>query len=90
MTALTALAATIITPAAAEQRQTRLVGTHLHTSYSLDAYLLGNKSAIDTAYRFAKGLPVVHPDTAGGCALTGLRLSGGDGSCGVFEHFRRD
>lgn len=36
--------------------------THLHTSYSLDAYLLGNRSADpDTAYRFAKGLPVVHP-----------------------------
>jgi hypothetical protein len=36
--------------------------THLHTSYSLDAYLLGNRTADpDTAYRFAKGLPVVHP-----------------------------
>ncbi len=36
--------------------------THLHTSYSLDAYLLGNRSADpDTAYRFAKGLPVIHP-----------------------------
>ena len=36
--------------------------THLHTSYSLDAYMLGNRTADpDTAYRFAKGLPVVHP-----------------------------
>ena len=36
--------------------------THLHTSYSPDAYLQGNRSADpDTAYRFAKGLPVVHP-----------------------------
>ncbi len=36
--------------------------THLHTSYSIDAYMTGNKTATaDTAYRFAKGLPVVHP-----------------------------
>jgi len=36
--------------------------THLHTSYSPDAYLMGNRSADpDTAYRYAKGLPVVHP-----------------------------
>ncbi len=36
--------------------------THLHTSYSFDAYTLGNASADpDTAYRFAKGLPVIHP-----------------------------
>ena len=36
--------------------------THLHTSYSPDAYLMGNRSAgPDTAYRYAKGIPVVHP-----------------------------
>ena len=36
--------------------------THLHTSYSPDAYLMGNRSAgPDTAYRYAKGFPVVHP-----------------------------
>jgi len=36
--------------------------THLHTSYSFDAFLMGNQSADpDTAYRYAKGLPVVHP-----------------------------
>ncbi len=36
--------------------------THLHTSYSPDAYLLQNRSADpDTAYRYAKGQPVVHP-----------------------------
>jgi hypothetical protein len=36
--------------------------THLHTSYSPDAYLMGNRSADpDTAYRYAKGQPVVHP-----------------------------
>ena len=38
--------------------------THLHTSYSADAYFLQNRSAgPDTAYRWAKGLPVVHPST---------------------------
>jgi hypothetical protein len=36
--------------------------THLHTSYSFDAFLFMNRSADpDTAYRYAKGLPVVHP-----------------------------
>lgn len=36
--------------------------THLHTNLSPDAYLLGNRSASpDTAYRYAKGYPVVHP-----------------------------
>lgn len=38
--------------------------THLHTNYSADAYFLGNKTADpDTSYRFAKGLPVIHPST---------------------------
>jgi hypothetical protein len=38
--------------------------THVHTSHSAYAYLLGNRSADpDTAYRWAKGLPVVHPHT---------------------------
>ncbi len=36
--------------------------THLHTSYSPDAYFLENRSADPhTAYNFAKGLPIVHP-----------------------------
>ena len=36
--------------------------THLHTSYSPDAYLMQNRSADPaTAYRFAKGYPVIHP-----------------------------
>ncbi len=36
--------------------------THLHTSYSPDAYLMQNRSADpDTAYRYARGLPVIHP-----------------------------
>ena len=36
--------------------------THLHTSYSFDAFLNQNQSADpDTAYRWAKGQPVIHP-----------------------------
>ena len=36
--------------------------THLHTSYLPDAFLMGNQSADpDTAYHYAKGLPVIHP-----------------------------
>ena len=36
--------------------------THLHTSYSFDAYLNKNHTADpDTAYRWAKGTPVIHP-----------------------------
>ncbi|MGB5702527.1 MAG: DUF3604 domain-containing protein [Polyangiales bacterium] len=36
--------------------------THLHTSYSPDAFFFGNETADpDTAYRYAKGIPVIHP-----------------------------
>jgi hypothetical protein len=36
--------------------------THLHSSYSVDAYMAGNRSADpDVSYRYAKGEPVVHP-----------------------------
>jgi Protein of unknown function (DUF3604) len=36
--------------------------THLHTSYSVDAYSGGNTLIDpDAAYRYAKGLPVLHP-----------------------------
>ncbi len=36
--------------------------THVHTYYSPDSYLNGNAGP-DTAYRFARGLPVIHPST---------------------------
>ena len=38
--------------------------THNHTSNSFDVFLFGTTSATpDTAYRFAKGLPVINPTT---------------------------
>ena len=46
----------------AERTQVFWGDTHLHTSYSPDAFFFGNTTADpDTAYRYAKGLPVVHP-----------------------------
>ncbi len=52
------------TPVASQDEPTQLFwgDTHLHTSYSFDAFMNGNKSADpDTAYRWAKGQPVIHP-----------------------------
>ncbi|MEQ8486794.1 MAG: DUF3604 domain-containing protein [Pseudomonadales bacterium] len=50
-------------PAAGESERRLLWGdTHLHTSYSFDAFLNGNMSIDpDGAYRFARGVPVIHP-----------------------------
>ncbi len=46
----------------AEPTQVFWGDTHLHTSYSPDAFFFGNDTADpDTAYRYAKGYPVVHP-----------------------------
>ncbi|MEQ1931409.1 MAG: DUF3604 domain-containing protein [Parvularculaceae bacterium] len=63
-TALLAAALAIGSFAASAQTPDKLLwgDTHLHTNLSVDAYLLGNRSAdADTAYRFAKGEPVIHP-----------------------------
>jgi hypothetical protein len=38
--------------------------THVHTSNSVDAFMSGTANAdIDTAYRYARGLPVINPRT---------------------------
>jgi hypothetical protein len=60
--ALTFAALGLVASASAQQTQLLWGDTHLHTSFSPDAYIFGNRSANpDDAYRFAKGLPMVHP-----------------------------
>ena len=61
--AIAALASVFAVMTASAQETNLYWGdTHLHTSYSPDAYLMRNRSADpDTAYRYAKGYPVVHP-----------------------------
>lgn len=64
--------------------------THLHTAYSPDAFLSGNFSAEpDTAYRFAQGLPVIHPSTRTrvqiGTPLDFLVIADHAESMGVFK-----
>ena len=49
-------------PVTGQERNVYWGDTHLHTSYSFDAYRFGNVTVDpETAYRFAKGLPVVDP-----------------------------
>jgi hypothetical protein len=53
---------TLCAPAAAQEMQLLWGDTHLHTSWSVDAFSMGNQLADpDTAYRYAKGEPVLHP-----------------------------
>ncbi|MDZ7782823.1 MAG: DUF3604 domain-containing protein [Halioglobus sp.] len=48
--------------AAAAERQLLWGDTHVHTTFSSDAYVTQNLSAgPDTAFRYARGLPVIHP-----------------------------
>jgi hypothetical protein len=56
------LLATMLAASPAGARELLFGDTHLHTSNSFDAYLNQNNSAdAETAYNYAKGLPVIHP-----------------------------
>ncbi len=60
-TILLALAA-VSAGASAAERELLWGDTHLHTSYSSDAYTNNNLTGDpDTAYRYARGMPVIHP-----------------------------
>ena len=62
--ALTAIIGGLVFSTAAVSEEKRLLwgDTHLHSSYSPDAFMAGNRDADpDVAYRFAMGLPVIHP-----------------------------
>ena len=58
------LCAASLSAAAAGPPQLYWGDTHLHTSYSVDAYATGNYvTDPDTAFRYARGLPILHPVT---------------------------
>jgi hypothetical protein len=56
--------ATLASVAAAADTHLYWGDTHLHTSYSIDAYATGNYlTDPDVAFRYARGLPILHPVT---------------------------
>ena len=58
-----ALACAALSGAAQAQTQLLWGDLHLHTNLSTDAYATGNKWVTpDMAYRFARGIPIHHPD----------------------------
>ena len=62
MVSLAALAAG--SPSLAQETILLWGDTHVHTSYSVDAWSYGNFTVdADAAYRYAKGQPVLHPTT---------------------------
>ncbi len=48
-------------PAPNAERNAYFGDLHVHTGYSFDAYVFGNTSTPDDAYRYARGEPLDHP-----------------------------
>jgi hypothetical protein len=64
--ALAGALVTLAVPASSQTRNVYFGDTHLHTSWSADAYMGGNTTGDpDFAYRYALGVPVVHPGYGG-------------------------
>jgi hypothetical protein len=60
--AITLALALFVLHSQASERQLLWGDTHLHTMYSSDAYTNNNLTAgPDTAFRYARGMPVIHP-----------------------------
>ncbi len=61
--ALSVAPPTVLSPAQAEpsDRQALFGETHIHTTFSFDAYIFGNRNDPDAAYRYAKGEAIEHP-----------------------------
>ena len=60
--ATAAVALVTLSPLASADTKLLWGDTHLHTSYSFDAFMNNNHTVDpDYAYRFAKGIPVMHP-----------------------------
>ena len=62
--AATIIAGTVIVPAAAQQTRDREAffgETHVHTGWSFDAYVFGNRTDPADAYKYATGQPIQHP-----------------------------
>jgi hypothetical protein len=52
---------TVANSAGPENRRALYGETHVHSSYSFDAYIFGNRNDPDAAYRYAKGEAIKHP-----------------------------
>jgi hypothetical protein len=92
---VTGLGALLCSGAAAEQRQLLWGDTHLHTTYSSDAYTNNNLTADpEDAFRYAMGMPVIHPYHRAriqiGTPLDFLVVSDHAELMGVIRHIHRE